>query len=243
MKATIQDCRDIASYYQPLKVGSAEIKITPFKGGRLAGYLHTTSLKAIFDVPILYINSELYMSITQMEIDSHNMHIREAEGDVLVGGLGLGYYLTQILHKEEVTSVTVVEKSIHVIEVYKKLQESNPIFKSDKLTIVHDDVFLFKSDTVFDYAYFDIWPSMDFGEAMEDVARMQEDENFDAKRYAFWGMDRWLYEAMEEYAFEGASQGYSMREYLELKILNEYCDFEWALDPMTISLRDLGVIL
>lgn len=65
-------------------------------------------------------NYGIVMSNTPMERKTHIEAINKAKGNVLVAGLGLGMYLQNIKDKEEVTSITVVEKSKVVIELIAK---------------------------------------------------------------------------------------------------------------------------
>lgn len=63
----------------------------------------------------LRINGRLVMSDTRMEHTTNWEVVHEAKGHVLIAGLGLGMILHPILAKEEVLSVTVVEKYADVI--------------------------------------------------------------------------------------------------------------------------------
>ncbi|MBM6875940.1 hypothetical protein [Fusobacterium mortiferum] len=92
------------------------------------------------------------MSNTPMEQRTHIKAINKAQGNVLVAGLGLGMYLQNIKDKEEVTSITVVEKSKEVIELVAKY------FKDcQKIRIVNEDIFNYTPDIKFDFAFLDIW--------------------------------------------------------------------------------------
>lgn len=54
---------------------------------------------------------------TNMEINTHLTAIDVAHGNVLVTGLGLGMFLTAILQKPELKSITVIEQSEEVIQL------------------------------------------------------------------------------------------------------------------------------
>lgn len=97
-------------------------------------------------------NYGIVMSNTPMERKTHIEAINKAKGNVLVAGLGLGMYLQNIKDKEEVTSITVVEKSKVVIELIAKY------FKDcQKIKIINEDIFNYTSDIKFDFAFLDIW--------------------------------------------------------------------------------------
>lgn len=96
-----------------------------------------------------------WMSDCPQEIWSQKDIVERAFGDVLVGGLGLGYIATAIAEKEDVTSVTVVERNKDVIKLVWKYLD-NP-----KLRLVEADLFKYlkkvNGKRTFDWAFYDIW--------------------------------------------------------------------------------------
>lgn len=99
-------------------------------------------------------NNKVIMSNTRAEKNDHYWFIAEAKGHVLINGLGLGYALSEILKKDEVKSVTVVEISEDVINLVA------PFFKKDKrVTIIHADALLWKppKEMKYDTVWHDIW--------------------------------------------------------------------------------------
>lgn len=107
------------------------------------------------------------MSNTPMEQRTHIKAINKAQGNVLVAGLGLGMYLQNIKDKEDVTSITVVEKSKEVIELVAKY------FKDcQKIRIVNEDIFNYTPDIKFDFAFLDIWSDISEDNLVEfDILR------------------------------------------------------------------------
>ncbi|WP_294660699.1 hypothetical protein [uncultured Fusobacterium sp.] len=107
------------------------------------------------------------MSNTPMEQRTHIKAINKARGNVLVAGLGLGMYLQNIKDKEEVISITVVEKSKEVIELVAKY------FKDcQKIKIVNEDIFNYTPDIKFDFAFLDIWSDISEDNLVEfDILR------------------------------------------------------------------------
>lgn len=102
----------------------------------------------------LYVNHRLMMSDTSEEKRSNYSFVRNAKGDVLIGGLGIGMVLDAILKKDEVKRVVVVEKYQDVIDLV------TPYFKDKRLQIICDDIFDFKTAYKYDTIYFDIWPDI-----------------------------------------------------------------------------------
>jgi len=95
------------------------------------------------------------MTDTWMEQATNREFVRQARGDVLVAGLGIGMVLMAIQDKEEVTSITVVEKEQEVIDLVKP---QLPL--KDWVTVVHSDIFEFQTKMNYDVIYFDIWDSI-----------------------------------------------------------------------------------
>lgn len=107
------------------------------------------------------------MSNTPMERKTHVEAINKAKGNVLVAGLGLGMYLQNIKDKEEVTSITVIEKSKEVIELIAKY------FKDcQKIKIINEDIFNYTPDIKFEFAFLDIWSDISEDNLVEfDILR------------------------------------------------------------------------
>ena len=98
------------------------------------------------------------MSITPNEVYTMKKPIQRATGDVLVCGLGLGYFVYKCLLKEDVKSITVIEKDKEIIDLFTKY--ILPKFpNNDKVTIIHSDIFEYNNfkDKDYDYSFVDIW--------------------------------------------------------------------------------------
>ena len=92
------------------------------------------------------------MSDTEMEKRTNSAFVRNAHGNVLIGGLGIGLILLAIQDKEDVEKITVVEKNKEVIELV-----GNQLPFNSKVHIIHDDVFEYKPTTKYNTIYMDIW--------------------------------------------------------------------------------------
>lgn len=108
----------------------------------------------------LYVGGTLMMSDTNMEHRTNAHAVRQSTGDVLIAGLGLGMIVLPIVAKPEVTSVTVVEKHLDVIESVGRALFPVMGKNSYKLTIYHGDIMDWRpaKGVKFDCIYFDIWP-------------------------------------------------------------------------------------
>ncbi len=92
------------------------------------------------------------MSNTPDEIRDHYPLYRNAGGQVLINGLGLGVCIEMIL--EKVWHITVIEKSEDVIKLVGPYYRENP-----KVTIIHADAFDFKPPKGVKYnaVWHDVW--------------------------------------------------------------------------------------
>lgn len=113
----------------------------------------------------------LEMSDTQMEWRTNFDFIRNANGRVLIAGLGIGLVLVPLLLKPEVEHIEVVEMNPEVIKLV------SPHFKSKKLKVTQGDIYAHREQIngdKFDTIYFDIWPdiSLDNLESMTQLCRI-----------------------------------------------------------------------
>jgi hypothetical protein len=107
------------------------------------------------------------MSNTIMEIDTNREFIYNADGNVLIAGLGIGMILVPILMKETVKKITVVESNENVIALV------SPYIKDDRLEIVHANIFEYTPVMKYDTIYFDIWANIcgDYWDEMKTLER------------------------------------------------------------------------
>lgn len=102
----------------------------------------------------LYRGGVLVMSNTPDEIRDFMWFVHKAKGKVLVNGLGLGVLLKALLEKEEITQITIIEKSEDVIKLVA------PTYLKDKrVKIINEDAFDYKPEKgeKFDCVWHDIW--------------------------------------------------------------------------------------
>lgn len=108
----------------------------------------------------LYRNDTPIMTDTPDEIRDHRGFMRRSTGDVLIAGLGLGMVLQGCAVKDEVKTVTVIEKSLDVIYLVERHYKAKPF--GHKVTIINADIFEWKpaKGVKFDCAWFDIWDGL-----------------------------------------------------------------------------------
>ena len=112
-------------------------------------------------------NDEVWMSVIPHEINTMKQPIKNASGNVLVLGLGLGYYLFNIVSKNDVNKVTVIENDERVISLFNQyLLDKFP--NKEKIEIIKGDAieFVKNSPRKFDYCFADIWHNVGDGEML-----------------------------------------------------------------------------
>lgn len=98
--------------------------------------------------------NEVIMSDTPYEKNSNINFCRNAHGNVLIGGLGIGMIVLAIQDKEDVNSIVIVEKSKDVIDLVATQLPLN-----HKVKIIQADVFEWTppKNTLYNCIYMDIW--------------------------------------------------------------------------------------
>ena len=104
-----------------------------YKEGKHKGYMHV--FKGVLrNVPCLYENDMLWMSLNGEEIGGYYEALRRAKGIVGVVGLGIGYFVEELASKAKVEKVIVYENNKDIIEIYNRLFDKN-----NKIEIVNCD--------------------------------------------------------------------------------------------------------
>ncbi len=109
--------------------------------------------------PTFYEGTMPWMSVCPSEINSMKKQMAAAHGKVLVLGCGLGYYQYVVSQKENVESVTIVEISEEIAEIFR--ENILPYFPNkEKVSIIVEDAVKYM-DTVkdgdYDFVFADIW--------------------------------------------------------------------------------------
>ena len=139
-----------------------------------------------FYFPAVLEDGNEWMTLTPVDLDTCDEAIDKAHGVVITFGLGLGYYAYMVSEKENVESITVVEKSEDVIALFKKIilpQFTHP----EKVNIVLADAFEYAECVMpeenFDYAFVDTWRDASDGapmyERMKALEHLSPNTEFD----------------------------------------------------------------
>lgn len=166
---------------------------------------------------LLSYKDEVWMSITPHEINTMKEYIEKAKGNVLTFGLGLGYYAYEVASKDEVTSITIIEKDSKVISLFEK--NILPFIPNkEKIKIIKQDAFLYFERELrnehFDTIFIDIYHTPD--DALPLYLRFKEDE----KKLGYQACQYWIEKSilclLRRYVLtliEEYFQGFSLKDY------------------------------
>ena len=141
-----------------------------------------------FSFPAVLEGGREWMTLMPNETTTTEPAIERAHGKVLTYGLGLGYFAYRASEKESVDSVTVVELSPDVIELFKA--HILPQFPNkDKIKLVRADAFEYAEKTApgekYDFVFADFWH--DAGDGRDLMLKMKEYEKYSpGSEYAYW---------------------------------------------------------
>lgn len=177
-------------YMEPFELGNYDIQ--KFDETYIVAIPRICMFAEKVGFPCLKENGRAWMSITLSEINTHKKPIERAKGNVLVLGLGLGYFPYMISRKDSVKSITIVERSQEVIDIFT--QYILPQFEhKNKITIVKADALSFLDnleDGEYKYCYADIWKSPSEYEGWKDYFAVKErTRHFKKTEFDYWVED------------------------------------------------------
>lgn len=148
-----------------------------------------------FDYPAVLQDGREWMTVTPHEIRTTMPAVRKSFGKVLTYGLGLGYFAYMASLKENVNSVTVVEKDEKVIDLFREYLL--PQFPSkSKIELICDDAFECAKNMApkknYDFVFADTWH--DPSDGVEMYLRFKElEEKESGTEYMYWIEDTLKY--------------------------------------------------
>jgi spermidine synthase len=147
---------------------------------------------------------ECVMSDTWMELISNERVIREAHGEVLLGGLGIGIIPYHLQFKKSVDKVTVVEVDAEIIEINKRAGLLN-----GKVEVIHADIFDWEppKDKKWNIIFFDIWNNI-CSDNWEDMKTLTKKFKYKVDRNDNWMLDCWRKEKIKQLVAESKRNSY-----------------------------------
>ena len=146
--------------------------LKPCKGERMAVVYDTVTTNMLL-IDLAPDRMFVVMSDSVAEKEMCEEAVKQARGDVLLFGFGLGLILIPIMNKPEVTSVTVVEINPEVLSLVASQLDLN-----DKVKIVQMDAHYYEPSQKFDFIWWDIDVS---GEQVTAYEESGISTNFEAR--------------------------------------------------------------
>lgn len=141
-----------------------------------------------FTFPTVFEDGIEWMAIKPNEIETMAPHLEKMAGSVAVFGLGMGYFAYMASLKDEVDSITIIERDQNVISLFEKfiLQQFE---NKDKIKIVKCDAFEFVENQMksqsFNCAFVDLWH--DVSDGVELYLKMKKLEALHPKTsFNYW---------------------------------------------------------
>ena len=189
-----------------------------------------------FSFPTVYENGREWMAIKPNEIETMRAPIEKAQGRVLVYGLGIGYFAFMVSQKQNVESVTIIERDENVISLFKK--HILPQFPNkNKITVVRSDAFEYAENRMqkgeFTYIFTDLWH--DVSDGVDLYVKMKKYETLcPNSKFEYWieksilSSIRWsifdgIYTRVKEKSFVGTFE--EIEKYLTDDYLKQFVSF------------------
>lgn len=175
-----------------------------------------------FHFPAVLEDGNEWMTLTPVDLDTSDAAIEAAHGKVVTFGLGLGYYAYMVSEKENVDSITVVEKSEDVIRLFKK--HILPQFsKPEKVNIVCSDAFEYAEKVMpaekYHYAFVDTWRDASDGAPMYEKMKPLERLN-PGTEFSYW-IENFIVSRLRAIKFEELYEKINQRTHDAPKTYNE----------------------
>ena len=123
----------------------------------------------------LFKKGEIVMCSTEMELLTNKPFIDNVIGDVLIVGLGLGMVVFPLLNEDSITSITIIEKELDLINfVGFKISEMDT---NNKVTILMGDAYnhyeRLDPNKKYDTIFLDFWNQIDMSN-VDEVTSMKQ---------------------------------------------------------------------
>lgn len=174
-------------------------------------------------------NNEIWMSVNPNEIETMKKPISNAKGNIVVFGLGIGYFAYMCALKPEVEHVTIIENNQNIIDLFKN--KILPLFNNEeKITIIKSDAFRYLKtikNNCFTYAFVDLWHNPNDGINAFLTFKSQE-FRFQGLQFDYWLEDgllallrRCLITLIDEELNGSTDEDYQFQECETDKIINK----------------------
>jgi hypothetical protein len=166
--------------------------------GRLDDYLNKNwHIDPGFQVPGIFVDGELWMSLTWMEVQSLFTPISQAGGVVGTAGLGLGYFPLRIAGLDDVERVEVFEREPRVVDFFEERFSHRPEFGKISVTVGDarkEMLWNERTRRSFDYVFMDVYQTLLPDEVIDDIHLFLRKASVEV--YRFWGQEKVVLDAL-----------------------------------------------
>jgi len=149
-------------------------------------------------------DGRIWMSTSRLERESHGIHLKQAQGKVVVCGVGMGMYLFNIAAKPMVQQVVAVDLDSATVDLVHNATGFGSWAGRDKIRFVHRNALDLTPNDIglgeVDYLYVDIWPELGDPLALSQTQAIQSVVN--ARSVGWWGQEidfiQWLFDHRPE---------------------------------------------
>ena len=177
--------------------------------GRCDDYLNKNMRFSGIDVPTLFIDKKLWMSMTWMEVQSAYLALERAVGDCATGGLGLGYYTLKLMADDNVDSIDVYEREPRIVDFFKEKFGGRSGF--EKVNFIVGDVREEMVDKEYNHVFMDIYPNLCSSEVISDY-KLFNSKNY-IEDYNFWTQEKIILAGLVEHDLGTVSLEYDEAAY------------------------------
>lgn len=162
-----------------------------------------------FEFPAVLEGGNEWMTLTPVDLDTCEEAIARARGKVITFGLGLGYYAYMVSEKPDVESVTVIEKSPKVIELFEKYVFPH-FTHPEKVRVINADAFEYAEQKMpteaYTVAFVDTWRDASDGAPM--WVRMKALEHLSPDTEFLYWIENFLISRRRAIKFGGIKDAY-----------------------------------
>ena len=162
--------------------------------GRCDDFLNVNFRGDVIPCPQFYIDNCLWMTLTPMEVQSQFLPIRQARGNIAIGGLGMGYYLLKVMEKDTVNAIDVYEIEQRAVDFFTENFHDRKGF--DKVTFIVGDLRKKMKKKQYNFAYIDIYATVLPDEVITDKVLLTK--NNQIIEYHFWCQEKVMKYAYEQ---------------------------------------------
>lgn len=169
--------------YQPASAGAWSLK----KIKNVAQFGYFADWQGHGDIDALSHDQTVWMTSARDEVDSQAPHIATAHGHVVVMGAGMGIAVYNLLMKNDVSRVTLVERDPLVVDLLRLASGLDRWAGAAKLRIEIRDALDYVPDSPVDHLYADIWATPGEPRSIPDMQKMQS--NINPRQCGWWGQE------------------------------------------------------